>query len=103
MGQSGPAPATFDRLWREQSWQQIPNCPGRFRLASRQSDQAPAALIGGTADVCEYNLTISPDDVLVTTLKGGGLISYRCSNQTYVHTLNTPEGFACKLKQLGIG
>lgn len=94
--------ATFDQLWCNQSWQQIPNCPGRFRLTVRDSNLAPARLIGGTVDVREYDLSICPDTVLVAELSGGGLISYRRSNQTYVHTLNTPDGFARKLKQLGI-
>jgi hypothetical protein len=40
---------------------------------------------------------------MVADLKGGGLISFRQPNGTYVHTLNTFDGFARKLKQLGIG
>ena len=103
MGQSDQKVATFDQLWRDQSWQQITNCPGRYRLTGRESNLGPVELIGEMTDVREYDLSICPDAVLVAELKDGGLISYRRSNETYVHTLNTPEGFVRKLKQLGIG
>jgi hypothetical protein len=33
---------------------------------------------------------------------GGGLISYARGDGSYLHTLNTPDGFARKLRQLGI-
>ncbi len=42
------------------------------------------------------------DAVVVTPLEGGGLISYKREDGTYRHTLNTPEGFARKLADLGI-
>ena len=35
-------------------------------------------------------------------VKGGGLISYARSNGTFVHTLNTLQGFERKLGQLGL-
>ena len=102
MDQSDQKAATFDQLWRDHSWQQIPNCPGRYRLTDRESKLGPGELIGNTTDLREYDLSICPDAVLVAELKDGGLISYRHSNETFVHTLNTPEGFARKLKQMGI-
>lgn len=77
MGQRDQELATFDQLWRVQSWQQIPNCPGRYRLINRESNLAPVELIGGMAAVREYDLSICRDAVLVADLKGGGLISYR--------------------------
>jgi len=40
--------------------------------------------------------------VLVASFAGGGLISYRHANGRFTHTLNTPEGLARKLLQLGI-
>jgi len=42
------------------------------------------------------------DEGLVAWIAGGGILSYRRSDGTYVHTLNTSEGFARKLAQLGI-
>jgi hypothetical protein len=40
--------------------------------------------------------------VVVTPLIVGGLISYRRPDGTFLHTLNTAEGFARKLSDLGI-
>jgi hypothetical protein len=34
--------------------------------------------------------------------EGGGLVSYRKPDGAYLHTLNTPDGLARKLAQLGI-
>jgi len=42
------------------------------------------------------------DTVLVAPLDRGGVISYQRADGSFVHTLNTPEGFARKLAQLGI-
>ena len=42
------------------------------------------------------------DPVHVAALDGGGLISYARPDGSWAHTLNTPEGFARKLAQLGI-
>jgi len=42
------------------------------------------------------------DPVHVALLDGGGLISYRRADGHFVHTLNTPDGLARKLAQLGI-
>lgn len=103
MIQSDQELASFDQLWRDQSWQKLPNCPGRYRLIKRESNLTPGELIGGVADVREYDLPICIDTVLIVELKDGGLISYHRSDETYVHTLNTSDGFRRKLKQLGIG
>jgi hypothetical protein len=40
--------------------------------------------------------------VLVVVCEGGGLISYRKPDGSYVHTLNTKEGLNRKLDQLGL-
>ncbi len=42
------------------------------------------------------------DPVIVVQLEGGGLISYARPDGSFVHTLNTSEGFTRKLVQLGI-
>ena len=93
---------TFDDLWSHQAWLDIPGCPGRYRLRERISTRSPKDLVGGSTELQEYDVPSCRDTVLVAKLRGGGLISYRQSNETYVHTLNTPEGFARKLEQLGI-
>jgi hypothetical protein len=53
----------------------------------------------GSSHVCNA----AKDPVIVTALDDGGLISYRKADGTYLHTLNTREGFERKLRQLGIG
>ncbi len=100
---SDQATASFDRLWRDQDWLQIANCPGRYRLRERDCELSPRELTGMDVNAREYDLPACRDQVLVIEMRGGGLISYRRSNGTYVHTLNTAEGFARKLEQLGIG
>ena len=61
----------------------------------------PEALIG-IADVREFHVSAAKDAVLVVRLIDGGLISYKRSDGSYLHTLNTAEGFARKLTKLGI-
>ncbi len=94
---------TLDDLWRNETWRQIPNCPGRYKLSRREPGMTPVDLVGEIPALREYNVPACRDIVIVTELSGGGLISYRRANGTYLHTLNTPEGFVRKLGQLGIG
>jgi predicted methyltransferase len=42
------------------------------------------------------------DTVIVAKFPGGGLISYLRGDGSLMHTLNTPDGLARKLRQLGI-
>ncbi len=42
------------------------------------------------------------DAVIVGQFEGGGIISCRKEDNTYLHTLNTEEGLERKLAQLGI-
>jgi hypothetical protein len=64
---------------------------------------APAALVGAQAEVARFEVAGARHPVLVAALRdGGGLISYARGDGSYLHTLNTAEGFARKLAQLGI-
>lgn len=92
---------TFDELRCRWPWRGIPNCPGRFVLASGPSAVPPLDL-AGAGEVTEHQVSAAADTVLVVRLQGGGLISYRKPNGTYVHTLNTQDGLDRKLQQLGI-
>jgi hypothetical protein len=83
------------------SWRSLGYCPGRS-VWTGPADVAPSDLAGPSAPVREYRVDAAPDPVLVTRLTGGGLISYRKPDGRFVHTLNTAEGFARKLAQLGI-
>jgi hypothetical protein len=96
---SGP---TFDDLNTRWHWKPIPNCPGRFVLSASPSHLTPEDLLGPGVAVREVQVDAARDAVIISALAGGGLISYRRANGSYVHTLNTPEGFARKLLTLGI-
>jgi hypothetical protein len=87
----------FDELMRTMNWRPVRNCPGRFVLHSQQDLNLDGS------DALEFKSEHARDSVLVLTLDKGGIISYRRENGSILHTLNTPEGFKRKLKQLGIG
>ena len=54
------------------------------------------------AALTEHRVAAAPDPIIVIRFADGGLISYRKSDGTYVHTLNTHDGLHRKLAQLGI-
>ena len=91
----------FDLLFRQHSWVPIRNCPDRFGLATGPVPDSPAALVGDLRAL-EFRVQTARDPVVVVAFQGGGLISYRRTDGRYVHTLNTTDGFARKLAQLGI-
>ena len=62
----------------------------------------PGDLIGPQLAIDEYRVPAARDVVIVARFEGGGLLSYRHSGGSYVHTLNTSDGLARKLAQLGI-
>jgi len=93
---------TFAELKSNAAWRPIPHCPGRFVLSAGPSQVSPADLVAATAEVAEHVVSTAKDPVAVAPLDEGGLISYRKRDGTYIHTLNTREGFARKLRQLGI-
>lgn len=96
------SPPTFADLLAATTWQPIPNCPGRYRLRPRGVTPPLAALVGAAAPIREYRVPAARDVVLVVRLVDGGVISYRRSDGSCLHTLNDTDGFARKLAQLGI-
>ena len=62
----------------------------------------PAELVCGRVHVTEHIVGTAKDPVVVAAFVDGGLISYRKQGGNYLHTLNSCEGFARKLQQLGI-
>ncbi|HYL97422.1 MAG TPA: hypothetical protein VEZ90_00590 [Blastocatellia bacterium] len=59
-------------------------------------------ILGGEHLVTVHSSTEARDPVFVARMEDGGLISYRRSDGSFVHTLNTIEGFNRKLGRLGI-
>ena len=105
---------TFDELVHQWTWKPIRNCPGRFVLADSPNDMqngrgvhsvramSPRDLAGTDIVLSTFQVPTARDVVVVGPLDTGGLISYRRRDGTYVHTLNTADGFERKLQQLGI-
>lgn len=84
------------------NWEEIPNCPGRYVLKGARVSTSPAEIIGEEAETFEFQTDRARDTVVVARISGGGLISYKRKDGSFLHTLNTPEGFRRKLDQLGI-
>ena len=94
---------TFDDLKSRLAWRPIPNCPGRFVLSSGPSSLAPSAIVSAShVVIAEHVIAAAPDPVIVAEFENGGLISYRKPDGSFLHTLNTSDGFDRKLRQLGI-
>ena len=93
---------TFDLLMRRWHCKPIRNCPGRFILSGTSPDLSPAELLGHEINTAQFHSEKARDLVIVAKLDQGGLISYKRADGSYLHSLNTPEGFQRKLAQLGI-
>lgn len=53
--------------------------------------------------VSAHKVSAARDLLLIASLDGGGgIISYQRDDGSFLHTLNTPEGFERKLRQLGL-
>lgn len=59
-------------------------------------------LIGGGVSIHQFRSPRARDAVFVARLDDGGMISYRCGDDAWRHTLCTREGFKRKLEQLAI-
>ena len=92
---------TVVELMNQYDCKPIRNCPGRFFLAV-SPQLSPCELLGPDVEVKEFHSLQARDTVLVVQLADGGLISYRHADGSYLHTINTIDGFARKLAQLGI-
>lgn len=93
---------TFDSVKRCGTWVPIRNCPGRFVLTDKPPTFGITDLFGEGIDIKRFHSPKAKDVVCVVSLDDGGIISYERSSGTWLHTLNTTEGFARKLNQLGI-
>ena len=93
---------TLDDLMKTWTWRPIPGCPGRYILREASPYLSLEALLGPEAQAIEFRVEAAKDVVLVVSLDRGGIISYKRDDGTFLHTLNTEEGFERKLAQLGI-
>lgn len=93
---------TFDDLATKWDLSTIRNCPGRFIIRAPAAGTSLADLLGPDAEIQTFNIAAARDRVLIARIAGGGVISYSRADGTYLHTLNTVEGFERKLSALGI-
>ena len=96
------AKPSFEKLYGEREWEPIRNCPGRYALRGVDRRMSVESIVGPAIQVSEHKSSAAKDTVLVAMLEGGGIISYRRSDGSFLHTLNDEEGLKRKLKQLGI-
>lgn len=92
----------FDELKRRWSVRPIRNCPGRYVIVDCPPGMSPQELLGETATLESYRVPGTRDPVLIVRFQGGGLISYRRADGSFLHTLNDSAGFRRKLQQLGL-
>lgn len=93
---------TFNTLSRTWQLRPIRNCPGRFVLNTGSIVLTPRELLESEQEIAAFRVPSAKDTVLVARIEGGGLISYQRADGSYLHTLNTVEGFSRKLRDLGI-
>jgi hypothetical protein len=93
---------TFDELATRWELSPIRNCPGRFVIRPPAAELSPHDLLGPDAKIHRFCVAAAKDMIHVARLSEGGLISYSRADGTYLHTLNTTEGFERKLLALGI-
>jgi len=71
-------------------------------LRGARPELAMETILGPEIEIRTYRTTAAKDTVLVARLRDGGMISYKREDGTFLHTLNTADGFTRKLCQLGI-
>lgn len=92
---------TFAELFHLRRWVAIRNCPGRYALPDGAVTESPEAITGQHGH--EFRSAAARDVVVVVEFAGGGgLISYKRSDGSYIHTLNTADGFQRKVRDLQI-
>ena len=91
----------FQKIFEKWDWKPIRNCPGRYMLAGGVSDLTVSEIAGNDSPVFEYRSDVVPDSFLVMKFDdGGGIISYRKGESSFLHTLNDEDGLTRKLDQL---
>ena len=90
----------FSTVLKTYKWHLINNCPGRYRLKEKAGKTlSPSQLVGRILEETELISPNTQDPIIVAEFpdQSGGLLSYKKSDGTFVHTLNTPSGFKRKL------
>jgi hypothetical protein len=92
----------IDTVRKMGEWMPIRDCPGRFVLRGALPTLSIASLLGEGVQIQMFQSPRARDTIFVVCFDGGGTISYRRSDGSWLHTLGTQEGFRRKLEQLQI-
>ena len=92
----------FKTLKNKYDWKEIYGCPGRFILKNADKITTPEELLNEKVIINSIRRDDTSDEILIARFKDGGLISYKKTDGTIIHTLNTEEGFLKKLQKLNI-
>jgi hypothetical protein len=93
---------SFEKIKNKYKWKPIFGCPGRYILMNVCNILTPLEILDENLHLNEFDFESVKDKILIVKIENGALISYKKNNGTYVHTLNDEDGFARKLKMLGI-
>ena len=93
---------TFNDVQKMGLWVPIRDCPGRFTLREASPTFSIVDLLGADEAIQRAHSSKARDPVCIASLEDGGVISYSRSDGSWLHTLNTEEGFERKLRQLEI-
>ena len=92
----------FQILKDKYTWKEINNCPGRFVLKTTNKTISIEELLNEKPNINHAKSSKVPDEILIARFTDGGIITYKKNDGTFIHTLNTKEGFNRKLNDLGI-
>jgi hypothetical protein len=92
----------FNTLKNKYHWKKIYGCPGRFILRNDNKFITVQELIEEKIFINSFRPDEKKDEILIVKLKNGGITSYKKPDGTFIHTLNTSQGFIRKLKMLQI-
>lgn len=93
---------TFEQMRERHDWIPIRDCPGRFVVRGESGTLSLAELCGMDSGLRSYRSEKARDEIWIARLEGGGMLSYRRADGTWLHTLNTEEGLKRKVAQLGL-
>ena len=93
---------TFDDVMKMGLWIPIRDCPGRYTLHEVSPTLGIVDLLGVDASIQKAHSLKARDTIWIACIEDGGVISYSRPDGSWLHTLNTKEGFERKLKQLEI-
>ena len=92
----------FDDVLKMGRWAAMRDCPGRYTLKDVPPRFSISDVLSSEVPVNEAHSPKAVDTVWIARLEDGGVISYARGDGSWLHTLNTVEGFERTLNQLEI-